>query len=278
MEQSTLSQGPTPAWTLGDLVVQFQSLSAGVTVLIALTLLAAATWLGYRALPLLRAMRAIKTAPLVKVASGEDGVVKVAGSAFPGQDPPAGFAASTRVWSRRFRMSSTSVRGGTTTYSVGPMLLRDESGECLVDPRQARVFHSQSNTGSSHLFDSFRIDSEYRIDSGDAVFALGVLGKAKPRPGQGDLPRCTLRASKTGVLIFSGQSEARTLLRLQARYWPLAGAAFMLALLAVWGLRTHMLTYDSDGEFFRTLVSRPWAPIWERHPELYAPAPADGAR
>lgn len=80
------------------------------------------------------------------------------------------------------------------------------------------------------------------------------------------------------MLIYSAQSEARTLMHLQARFWPLAGAAFLMAILAVWGLRTQMQTYATDAEFLRALVSQPWAPIWERHPELLAPAPSGEAQ
>jgi len=265
MAQSELSSSPESAWFLGDITSYFQSLSPGVVTIVGLAFLAAAVWLGYRALPHFRAMRAIRNAPLVTVASGEDGLVKVVGSAHPAQEPREGFSTPDHVWRHRFQMSSTAVHGGARTHFVGLMLLRDGSGECLVDPQHARVFHSKLASGSTQFFDS------YKIDTGDPVFAIGVLGKAKQRPGHGDLPRCTLRPSKKGVLIYSGQSEARTLFRLQARFWPLAGAGFLLALVAVWGLRTHMLTYDTDADFFRSLVSQPWAPIWERRPELYAP-------
>lgn len=277
MNQSELSQGAPPEWGMGDFTSFIQGLSPGVAVIVTLALLAVAAWIGLRALPLLRAMRAIKTAPLVKVASAEPGVVKVAGVAHPGQETPAGFSAPDHVWQRTFRLSSTSVNAGSRTYSVGLMLLRDESGECLVDPRHARVFHSRIDSGSGHFLDSFKIDTSYRIDTGDPVFAIGLLGTAKTRPGHGDLPRCTLRPTRTGVLIYSGQSEARTLLRMQARFWPLAGVAFLLALVTVWGLRTQMLTYATDADFLRTLVTDPWASIWERHPELLAPTePGEG--
>jgi hypothetical protein len=253
-------------WPLSELVSFWHGTSAASATLVALLLLAAAAWLGRRALPLYRALRAIRTAPLVKVASGQDGLVKVAGRAYPGLDPPPGLALPDDVWHVGFQMSSTSANRGTRTYSVGMMLLRDDSGECLVDPKLARVFHSTVDSHSSRFFDSFQIRTDHRIRTGDEVFAIGVLGKAQRRPGRGDLPRCTLRPSNDGVLVYSGQGEPSVRRRLRARYWPMAGAALVLALVGLWGLRTHMLTYDTDAAFVSTLFTRPWDTVWERRP------------
>lgn len=255
---------PIDSDTGSVLVSWLYDLPAAWMGIVFLVLMALGLWAALRALPFRRIVRALKTAPAVSIDGAPEGVVKVRGEAHPGGVVPEGYAAPKHVWrqSEKTDLRSSPSMRTTRTYSVAPILVRDATGECLIDPQLARVLPTQSNTSEErHIFSDSTYRSEKIIHSGDKVFAIGVLGRAKKRPGQAELPRCTLRPSPSGVLMLSGQSETRTLLRFQLRFWWCASGAFFCIMLALWGFKQHLEPYPEQSltAYFQALVSHPWA-------------------
>lgn len=250
---------------LSDLLYLAYDLSAAWIVIIVLSSIAVAVWMAYRTLPFLRIVQALKRAPTVAVSSGKEGLVKVVGQAFPGQDTPEGYKVPDHVWRTTSTLDTRSAihPHGTKTYSVAPILVRDETAECFINVLEAQVLHSdKTGTVDSHFGGDATYHTEKSIRVGDAVFAIGLLGKAKKRPGHGDLPRCTLRKSKSGVLVVSGQSEARTLRRFRLRFWPRAALSLGCALFGLWLAREHLASYPEPAIalYLEQLTTDPWAP------------------
>jgi hypothetical protein len=259
--QDSVAQPYTPG-PFSDLLYFVYDLGPGWIVLVSLLFAAVGLWIAYRTLPLYYTLRALKSAPVVAIDSGEPGLVRVAGHAYSGQPVLDSYAAPTFVWRETSKLDTRSSpsMSRTGTYSVAMMLVRDERAECLIDPKHARVLPSRKEGEVDHHFGG---DATYRtvrmIEVGDPVFAIGVLGKAKRRTGQGELARCTLRPSRSGVLVLSGQSEARTQLYFQARYWPRAAAAFLCVVCGIWILKENVMLYPTNAAFLQQLIAQPWA-------------------
>jgi hypothetical protein len=253
-----------------DLLYFAYDLSAAWIAIVVLASIAVGLWLAYKALPFLRVVQALKTAPQVAVGSGKEGaaaqdLVKVVGRAYPGSEIPEGYAAPDHVWRTTSTLDTGSVvhPHGTGTYSVAPVLVRDETAECLVNVLEAQVLHAdKSGTVDRHFGGDATYETERSIRTGDPVLAIGVLGKAKKRPGHGELPRCTLRRSKSGVLVLSGQSESRTLLRFRLRFWPRAALASGCVVFALWLAQEHLASYPEPAmaRYLDMLMTDPWTP------------------
>lgn len=231
---------------LNGILWPFYDMPAGWAALTVLAFAGVGVWLVWRALPLWRIVQAIKTASTVTVGSAAEGLVRVNGVAFPGQDVPEGFVAPKHVWrvTEKFDTSSNIRCGTSRSTSLAPILVRDATGECTIDPREAIVLYAGSTSSvDHHIFDGATFDSEKIISTGDTVFAIGLPGHAKQRSGHRGLPRCSLRRSSKGVLLLSGRSEARTRRWFQWRLWPTACLAALCLAVAGLGFEMHLTAY-----------------------------------
>jgi len=254
------SQGPDPyTLTSFDYVVGFFHRFPAAWILIgAVALLSLAVWITRFWLLYHHVIEGLKSAPLVTTAAATSGLVKLVGQAQPDDD------SSSYVWRETEKLDTRS-RGSlrkTGTFSVGPMLIRDSAGDCLVDPQEATVIPTLKNTKvDNHLFDSSTYRTEWLIRKGDPVVALGELRRPQPKPGQGSEP-CRLRRSDHGVLLYSGKSEAATLLRFRLYFWPTLTAMIFCLTLAGFGFWAHLQGYpnQSVGEYVDALMTRPFTP------------------
>lgn len=228
-----------------------------------LGLIVAALWVAYKALPHYRILQALKTAPEVAVSSGAEGLVKVVGEAQPGQEVPEGYQKPRHVWRKTRKFDSRSLRSlaTTLTYSVGPILVRDRSGECIVDPREAVVVPGLLRSSvTPHFGNEATYYTEKVILSGAPVFAIGKIGRAKERPGRAGVVRCAMRKSAQGVLLLSAKTERQTIRRFQLSVWSAAAAIFLCVGLAGWMFSQHLLSYPNQSlaDYVDALTTRPW--------------------
>lgn len=239
--------GLSPAWLLVD--------TAG--------LIALAVWLGRRAYPWYRILRALRSAPLATVKSNASGTVKLLGHAYPGSDHASSTLTSTPyVWCVYEKFDSRSIvgMGRSGSYSVSPILVRDATGECVVDPQQAVVVPTLVKGRSDrHMFNDSTSQIERLILPGDPVVAIGELRSVKERVDPGAPASYRLLKPKGGVLLVSGKSERRTLLRFRLLFWPAAAAAALCALIGMRGLIVHVESYPAPSlaQYFDVLLTRP---------------------
>ena len=241
----------------------FYDLSAAGVAIGTLALIAAAVWLGRKALAYYRIIHAIRTAPRVAVSSGAAGLVKVVGEAQPGSPVPEGFAKPRHVWRETSRLDTRSSRSldRRRTYSVAPIVVRDASGDCVINPLKAVVVHDVlRGSVQPHFGNDATYYTERVILTGAPVFAIGVIGRAKKRPAEGGVERCTMRQDKNGVLLLSAKSEARTRLRFERFFWPALAGCVFCAVLAGWMFDNHLGSYPNQSlaEYGEALITRPW--------------------
>jgi hypothetical protein len=239
--------GLSPAWLLVD----------------TLGLLALAVWLALKAYPLGRIVHALHTAPPATVRSDAQGTIKVYGHAFPGSDhAPSSLTRTPYVWCVYSKFDSRSIRGAGSSgsYSVAPILVRDATGECVVNPQEATVLHTLiKGKSASHMFGGSTSESERLILPGDAVIAIGELRRKTEKVNPGAPATFQLRKARGGVLLVSGKSERRTLVRFHLLFWPAVVAAALCAFLALNGFSAHVESYpgQSLAEYVDALMTRP---------------------
>ena len=244
-----------------DYVVDFfHSIPAAWILIGAAALLGLAIWLTRRWLPYSRIIEGLKSAPLVTSDSTASGLVKLVGQAQAGGDDSSSpFNKASYVWSvsetldtrkRNFRKSGS--------YSVAPMLIRDSAGDCLVDPQEAVVIPTLTkSTVDNNFLDDSTYHTKKLIRPGDPVIALGQIRREQAR--ESNAP-CQLRKSDRGVLLYSGKSEGRTLLRFRFYFWPTLAAMILCLLLTVFGFWAHLQGYpnQSVGEYVDALMTQPF--------------------
>lgn len=235
-----------------DYVIDFfQSIPAAWILIGAVALLGLAIWLTRRWLPYSRIIDGLKSAPLVTTDSAASGLVKLVGQAQPGGDDSAGyFNKASYVWavSETVDARKTHFRK-TGSYSVAPMLIRDSAGDCVVDPQEATVIPTLTKSRvDNHFLDDSTYHTKKLIRTGDPVIALGQI-----RSGR-------LRKSDNGVLLYSGKSESRTLLRFRFFFWSTFGAMSLCLLLIMFGFWAHLQGYPnrSVGEYVDALMTQPF--------------------
>lgn len=260
----TLQAAESYTPTLFDYVVDFfQGLPAAWILIDAVVLLGLAIWLARRWLPYSRIVDGLKSAPLVTTDSTVAGLVKLVGQAQPGGvHSSSALPGYSDVWSvsEKLDTRSTALHRKSGSYSVAPMLLRDSAGDCVVDPQEAVVVPAVTNTTvENHLFDDSTYRTKKRIRPGDPVVALGQLRRPQPKPGQ-PAETCRLRKSDAGVLLYSGKSESRTLLRFRLLFWSTFAAMFLCIGLTAFGFWGHLQGYENQsiGHFVDALISRPF--------------------
>lgn len=260
---TTITEGYLPP-TLTPLhyaVIDFPPI---IVALLTLGFLAVAFWIGRNGYPHLRALLVFDRVSTVAIASGASGLVRVQGHAFPGDPVPEGYSTPKHVWhvSSRYDTRSSSSMARSGTYSVGKILVRDESGECLIDPIGALVVPGRSDGSvDRHLFGEATYQTEKSINTGDAVLALGNLRQKTQRPDRPADPRTWLRRGEGGVLLLSSKSERATRRHLQLRAIPATLLVLCCLAAAGWVVSTHLLAYPnaSVGEYLRALTGRPVA-------------------
>lgn len=236
-----------------DYVVDFfHSMPAAWILIGAVALVGLAIWLTRRWLPYSRIIDGLKSAPLVTTDSTVSGLVKLVGQAQPGGDDSAGyFNKASYVWSVSETLDTRS-KGAfrkTGSYSVAPMLIRDAAGDCVVDPQEAVVVPAVTTSRvDRHIFSDDTYHTKKLIRPGDPVIALGQI-----RSGR-------LRKTDKGVLLYSGKSESRTLLRFRFFFWSTFGAMSLCLILIVFGFWAHLQGYpnQSVGEYVDALMTQPF--------------------
>jgi len=258
--QAPESEPYTP--TLFDYVVDFfQGIPAAWILLGAVVLLGLAIWLTRRWLRYSRIIEGLKSAPLVTSDSTVTGLVKLVGQAYPGTDHSSSpYTNTSYVWcvSEKVDTRSKATYRKSGSYSVAPMLIRDSAGDCVVDPQEAVVVPTlRKSTVDNHFLDDSTYRTEKLIRPGDPVFALGQIRRQQTRE---NLAHCRLRKSDRGVLLFSGKSEGRTLLRFRLYFWPAFAAMILCVGLAGLGFWGHLQGYpnQSVGEYVDALMTRPF--------------------
>ena len=232
-----------------------------IVALFTLGFLGLAIWIGRSGYPHLRALLALDRTPTVSIASGATGLVRVEGHAFPGEPVPEGYAPPKHVWhlTSRYDTRSSSSMASSGTYSVGKILVRDATGECLINPIGTLVVPGRSaGSVDNHMFSEATYRSEKSIDSGDPVLAIGTLRQKQARPDRPADLRTWLRRGQGGVLLVSSKSERDTRRHLQLRAIPAALLVVGCLTVAAWIFSTHLLAYPngSIGEFVQALTRR----------------------
>lgn len=233
-----------------------------IVALLTLGLLALAVWIGRNGYPHLRALLLFDRVPKVAIASGASGLVRVQGHAFPGDPVPEGCSTPKHVWhvSSRCDTRSSSSMARSGTYSVGKILVRDATGECLIDPIGTLVVPGRSDGSvDRHLFGEAAYRTEKSINTGDAVLALGSLRQKSQRPDRPADRRTWLRRGEGGVLLLSSKSERATRRHLQLHAIPATLLVLCCLAAAVWVVSTHLLAYPNAtvGEYLQVLTGRP---------------------
>ena len=208
-------------------------------------------------------MHALHTAPPATVRSDTPGTVKLYGHAFPGSDHAKSTLTNTPyVWRvyEKFDSSSIRGRGSSGSYSVSPIVVRDATGECVVDPQQATVVHTLiMGRADSRMFGGSTSQTEKLILPGDAVIAIGELRRETEKANPGAPASYRLRKPKGGVLLVSGKNERRTRVRFHLLFWPAALVTAVCAPSAVRGFLVHVESYpgQSLAEYVEALMTRP---------------------
>lgn len=261
MNPQTSDIAPYTPTSFDYLVDFFHSMPAAWILICAVALVGLAIWLTRRWLPYSRIIDGLKSAPLVTTDSTVTGLVKLVGQAQPGGDDSAGyFNKASYVWSVSETLDTRS-KGAlrkTGSYSVAPMLIRDSAGDCVVDPQEAVVVPAVT-TGKvdRHIFSGDTYHTKKLIRPGDPVIALGQIRREQAR--ESNAPR-RLRKSDSGVLLYSGKSEQRTLLRFRLFFWSTFGAMSLCVVLIGFGFWAHLQGYpnQSVGEYVDALMTQPF--------------------
>lgn len=259
--ETTAVEVYTPT-TLTPLHYAVMDFPAVLVALFTLGFLGLAFWIGRNGYPHFRALLVFDRTPTVSIASGAPGLVRVEGQAFPGEPVPEGYAPPKHVWRQKSRYDtrSSSSMAKSGTYSVGKILVRDATGECLIDPIGTLVVPGRSaGSVDNHMFGEATYRSEKSIDSGDPVLAIGVLRQKQQRPDRPADLRTWLRRGQGDVLLISSKSERATRRHLQLRAIPAALLVVGCLAGAAWLFSTHLLAYPngSIGEYLRALAGRP---------------------
>lgn len=247
--------------TLSALDYAVLDLPPVVVLLMSAGLLALAWWAGRNGFPHLRALVVLDRAPVATVASGVTGLVRVEGRAYPAEPTPEGFATPTHVWhvTSRYDTRSSPSMASSGTYSVGKILLRDATGECVLDPMQTLVVPGRSGGSvDNHMFEGATYHTEKSIATGDRVLALGTLRPKKARPDRPADLRIALRRGRGGVLLLSSKSLDATRTHLSWRALPALVVASGALAAAIWLFGTHLLRYPPPalGGFLAALFER----------------------
>lgn len=199
----------------------------------------------------LRRARAIENTPTSKIRSAAQGYVELIGTGHPAGDAPVitPLTGSPCCWYHckveRYVRSGKHSHWKTVREVVSetPLILRDGTGECLIDPRGAEVHPRirqvwygnsvmpssprRSGTGFNWLTGSGRYRyTEERLDSGDPLYALGEFVTLKAGADE-DLHAATgriLRAWKQDPQTLQHRFDADGDGRIDAEEWEQARA------------------------------------------------------
>jgi len=123
----------------------------------------------------LRRLRAIRDTPTSKVASAAQGYVELIGSGHPFTEPLISQLRHQPCLWYRYKVER---RGSKNKWHVvdsgeseDSFILRDESGECLIDPDQAEIMTSHHN----QWVDGNLRYTEWRLAQRDDIYVIGEL-------------------------------------------------------------------------------------------------------
>ncbi len=237
-----------------DAVASYARLApAAVMLVITLVLFALTFWVSRYAQRSARIIWAASNAPVVSVASGAKGLVKVRGTAEP-PPPPFGFDGSTIVYSSSSRSNSINGRTRrTSSRTTGFIYLKSEDGTCAVNVAQARVVSTTSKSEHGPVFqDGGPYTTEAVIARGDSVFALGELSRGAPRGANVPGVRCELKPCR-GVLVYSGSPERTVQVEYAIWFALQALPVVLLLVITLWIPISHVRGYP-QGERNRMLT------------------------
>jgi len=139
--------------------------------LIILSIMAAISILAW--LSALNRMRTIRDTPTSKIASAAQGYVELAGRGYPFGEPLLGqLSRLPCLWYRyRIEQRNTENEWKTTDKgeSDGTFILRDETGECVVDPEQAEILtrHRDQWRDGDYRY------TEWKLIENDNLYVIG---------------------------------------------------------------------------------------------------------
>jgi len=185
------------------------------------------------------------------IATAPEGYVELKGTLHPISDTGGAIAPESKaraVWYEVARKSG--IKGSSTTYerSAERFLLRDASGDAVVDPEGITVhtthLATRSGMGGAGLSSGGRV-TERSLNVGDSVYALGQLSSA--RGSDGETVRRLRIADNGRRLLISNLSEGQ--LMFVARAWTWVGAvAFASALIVlVWSFYQRYSVINAPG-------------------------------
>jgi ribosomal protein L37AE/L43A len=124
-----------------------------------------------------RVQRAVRDAPTSRIASAAQGYVELQGTAHPlrGEELVSPYSHTACVWygcrqySRGRRADVSAKSHAHSEESHAPFLLRDETGECLVLPAQARIIAGRGKTLTTRDITTI----EWTIPIGTPLYAIG---------------------------------------------------------------------------------------------------------
>jgi hypothetical protein len=177
------------------------------------------------------AMREMRLTSRSPIASAQPGYVSVEGTLhlMPNADGVIGPQTKERgVW---YELETNSGSKDARTWrerSAQLFVIRDESGEAVIDPRgmSVRTRHSTTKLGTSTIASSGKRVSERMLREGDTAYVLGELTTA---PGPNGEPRRMLRVAEDGRRLLVSNYSQRQLIAVE-RAWLIVGATvFVLA-------------------------------------------------
>jgi hypothetical protein len=149
--------------------------------LICLSIMAAVSILAWQSA--LRRLRAIRDTPTSKIASAAQGYVELFGIGHPFGDPLLGQLSRLPCLWYRYKVEQRESKGEWKTMDSGEsddtFILRDDSGECVIDPEQAEILtqhHDQWRDGDYRYtewklieLDSLYVIGQFRTQGGSSV-------------------------------------------------------------------------------------------------------------
>jgi hypothetical protein len=224
--------------------------------LVVLAICAAASFVcWYRAL---MKKRLVENVPTSRIASAAQGYVEIRGTVdkVPGCTVTGALSGEPCVW-YRYRISEASRQSdgdSSKVFEQGgrgvPFLLRDETGECVVNPEGAAVTCPRTD---SHVKDRRRY-SEWAIRPGDSIYVVGAFAsRAAPAEGAPDqqvraLVRTWLDKPPDFVRRFDTDGDRRVSAAELAKAHEAARAELAARAVAQGGV--HALADPGDGRPF----------------------------
>lgn len=194
----------------------------------------------------LRDVRDFTVLPRSSIATAPPGYVRLAGTVHvpPGAEPVLGPLSHRPAAWYEHEIRSGSKRTSTRwERSAQPFVVRDATGEAVVEPRELNVF---TNVAASKLdgrgsLGSGRREYERLLRDGDRVVVLGELAATS---GPDGAPRRRIRVAASGRRLFVSTFSEHSLVAMERLWIALGGAVFVASacvLAWAWYQRYHVV-------------------------------------